>query len=329
MATQSHQIVPFREKVSSVRKMFQDRQKQMQATLPKVITPERLMTLAMAAIQNTPKLMDCDQLSFVNAVIGAGRLGLEPDGLLGQAYLVPFKGKVVLVPGYKGLLKLARNSGQLSTIQAHAVYEKDHFTFCYGLDPKLEHTPTQEDEPGSVAAFYAVARLKDGSVQFEVMWRKQVDKIRDSSQGYQAAKKFNSSSPWDTHYDEMGKKTVLRRLCKMLPASVELQIAIKADEAADDGRDQEFDIIDISASEEEPKPSKLDTIVDAERAKQAAAQTNGETKPEPQKQEKKESKPRGISNPKPAENPDYATGGDPDPFLDHPPFAEREPGQEG
>lgn len=320
--------------------MFADRQKQMLAILPKVITPERLMTLAMAAVQNTPKLMDCDQLSFVNAVIGAGRLGLEPDGLLGQAYLVPYKNKVQLITGYKGLLKLARNSGQISTIQAHAVYEKDHFTFCYGLDPKLEHTPTQEDDAGQIVAFYAVARLKDGSVQFEVMWRKQVDRVRNQSEGYRAFKDGKiRTNPWETHYDEMGKKTVLRRLCKMLPASVELQIAIQADDAADDGRTQEFDIDLIPDAEEgegneSGNGSKLDAIVDADKEKQAAKTTNGGNQEASQKPAtKEESKPKQTSKGKKEQpvaaamegNPTYSDK-EPDPFTPGGDLFEREPG---
>jgi recombination protein RecT len=267
MSTQNTQIAPFKQKVATVRGMFSERQKQMQAVLPSFLTPERLVTLALAAAQNTPKLLECTPISFVQAVMQAGRLGLEPDGLLGHSYLVPFKGKVVLVPGYKGLLRLARNSGQISTIQAHEVCANDKFTFHYGLDPKLEHTPTAED-PGEVVAFYAVARLKDGSTQFEVMWRRQVDAIRDESQGYQAAKRYNSPTPWDGYYAEMGKKTVLRRLLKMLPASVEAQQAISLDEQAEAGIEQHFDIIDLPEEDGGNgggNGSKLDEIVNASK----------------------------------------------------------------
>lgn len=310
-------VVQFKSKVTNVQQMFKARKTQMERVLPKVITPERLITLAMAAIQNTPKLMECDQLSFVNAVVQAGRLGLEPDGLLGHAYLVPFKGKVVLVPGYKGLLKLARNSGQIATIQAHEVYEADAFRFHYGLDPVLEHTPTAEPNPGKVIAFYAVARLKDGSSQFEVMWARQVNEIRDSSQGYKAAKKYNSDTPWDTHYAEMGKKTVLRRLCKMLPSSVELQKAVALDEQADAGIDQPFDI-DIDPETGEitgDKPSALDAIVASENAHKELPAQPAEQAQAPAPEPKARGKAAPRTEAKPLDNPNYAEGSDPDPFA--------------
>jgi recombination protein RecT len=284
----STEIVPFKQKVISVAKLLDSKKKQLAIALPKHITVERMLGVALRSIQKTPQLVECDQASLINAVFQSAQLGLECDGVLGHAFLVPFKKKVVLIPGYKGLLKLARNSGEISTIQAHEVRQKDTFKFHYGLDPILEHIPTPDDDPGGIVAFYAVARLKDGSTQFEVMWVRQVNAIRDRSEGYRAAKQYGKSTPWETDYAEMGKKTALRRLCKMLPSSVELARAISLDEEADAGIQDLDSVIDLTIDEptngDEQNgngTSKLDQVVDAGKGNGGQAETPTETKAAP------------------------------------------------
>ena len=246
--------------------------KQLAAALPKHLTPDRLARVALSAVQRVPKLLECDQKSFFSCIMACAALGLEPDGLLGQAYLIPFGTKCTVVPGYQGLMKLARQSGEIASIDAHPVRYGDVFEYRYGADPYIKHVPAERPfspsegwakdwKPGTITHFYAVAKLKDGSVSFVVMPSWEVDEIRDGSQGYQASKKFGSSSPWDTDYDRMGCKTAIRRLCKYLPASVEdnrLHQAIAIDERSDRGVDQDLggfvdvDTLDIPA---EPAPS--------------------------------------------------------------------------
>lgn len=267
MNAQASAIVPFQQKVANVRTLLEKSKGQIQMALPRHISLDRMLRVAMTSIQKTPKLLECNQTSLLAAIMQAAQLGLEPDGLLGQAYLVPFKTTVTLIPGYKGLLKLARNSGEISTVQAHEVYKDDHFKFSYGLEPKLEHEPNADSDmnPDNIVAFYAIAKLKDGGTQFEVMWRKQVDAIRKRS-------KSSNDGPWVTDYAEMGKKTVLRRLCKMLPSSIELAKAVALDEQAEAGIKQDLDtIIDISATTEEEPKSALDALVDADKGKEPNA----------------------------------------------------------
>lgn len=229
--------------------------KQIAAALPKNITPERLTRIVLTAVQRTPKLLECEPKSFFGAVMACAALGLEPDGLLGQAYLIPFGRTCTLVPGYQGLMKLARQSGDIASIDAHPVRFGDLFEFRYGADPSIKHVPAERPfdpqtgwakdwKPGAITHFYAVAKMRDGSVAFVVMPTWEVDEIRDNSQGYQSAIKFNrvADSPWTTDYDRMGCKTAIRRLCKYLPASVEdnrLHRAIAIDERADRGVDQD------------------------------------------------------------------------------------------
>jgi recombination protein RecT len=159
-------------------------------------------------------------------------------------------------------MKLARQSGEIASIDAHPVRYGDTFAYRYGADPSIEHVPAERPfDPstgwakdwasGAITHFYAVAKMRDGSVAFVVMPTWEVDEIRDASQGYKAAKQYDRDSPWDTDYDRMGCKTAIRRLCKYLPASVEdnrLHRAISMEERSDRGLDQEVGgFVDLDA----------------------------------------------------------------------------------
>jgi recombination protein RecT len=223
--------------INEVRGALEAMKSQIALALPKHVTPERLLRVAMTSIQRTPKLLECDRTSLYAAVMTAAQLGLEPDGVLGQAYLVPFAGKVQFIPGYKGLITLARNSGEVSSIQAQPVCEGDEFSFSYGSDEHLHHVPAL-GERGKLTHFYAYARFKDGSFHYEVMSLAQVLAVRDGSKGWQAAVKYakpgqGPDSPWHTHFEEMGRKTAIRRVAKYLPLSVQRAAAI--DEAVERG----------------------------------------------------------------------------------------------
>lgn len=219
----------------TVAQALQKMQPQLLAALPSHIKAERMIRVALNAVRRNSKLLQCDLRSLLGAVLQSAQLGLECDGLLGEAYLVPFKREVTLIPGYRGLLKIARQSALISTISARVVYANDKFDYEFGLHERLHHVPSRDSDWGGLIYVYAVAHMKDGGWQFEVMSLAEVEKIRDSSQGFQASKKFGFTTPWDTHFPEMAKKTVLRRLCKMLPGSIELQRVVMMDEHADAG----------------------------------------------------------------------------------------------
>lgn len=238
------ELVPVKDKVNTIRGLLEERREQIAMALPRHLTPDRLIRVALNATIRTPKLLDCTQASLVGAIIECATLGLEPD-CLGQAWIIPYGQNATLIVGYKGLLDLARRSGEISTIQAVVVRDKDDFAYEMGLDPKLVHRPYTEEDGGELRAVYAIARLKDGGVQWEVMQRWEIEKIR------KAAPSAKRSSPWDTHYEEMAKKTVLRRLCKLLPSSIELKRAVELDEAAEVGLPQRFEGA-ITIPEEEP-----------------------------------------------------------------------------
>lgn len=227
--------------------------------LPRTLSIDRLLKVAQIAATTTPALAKCDVASLVGAIGQCAQMGLEPNTVLGHAYLVPFNTKrkdpetgqerwvnsVQVIIGYKGLIDLARRSGQIVSIASHEVCENDHFELVYGIDEKLNHTPAM-GERGEVIGFYAVAKLKDGGYSFEFMTTRQVEQIREGSQGFQQAKKYNkeASHPWTVHFVEMGRKTVIRRLAKYLPLSIEFQSAVALDELATKGKDQQLDTID-------------------------------------------------------------------------------------
>ncbi|MBJ8106035.1 MULTISPECIES: recombination protein RecT [Bacillus cereus group] len=197
--------------------------------LPKHMSMERMSRIALTTIRTNPKLLECDVPSLMGAVMQAVQLGLEP-GLLGHCYLLPFKNKkqkkmeVQFIIGYKGMIDLARRSGHIQSIYAHAVYENDEFEYELGLHPRLKHKPSF-GERGAFIGAYAVAHFKDGGHQMEFMPKSEIEKRRQRS-----AAANSSYSPWTSDYDEMAKKTVVRYMFKYLPISIEVQSQAQHDE---------------------------------------------------------------------------------------------------
>lgn len=212
---------------------------QMALALPKHMTADRLARIALTEIRKVPALARCDQTSFLGAIMQCAQLGLEPGGALGHAYLLPFENRkkqiteVQFIVGYRGMIDLARRSGQILSLEARAVYAADKFHVSLGLHPDLTHEPAWDAEDrGALRFVYAVAKLKDGGTQFEVMSRVEIEKIRAQSKASQAG-------PWVSHFDEMAKKTVIRRLFKYLPVSIEIARAVGMDEQAEAGLPQD------------------------------------------------------------------------------------------
>ena len=199
---------------------------QIEAALPSVITGERFAHMVLTAMSNTPQLASCTPKSFLGAMMQAAQLGLEPNTPLGEAYLIPFRNHGTLEcqfqVGYKGMISLAHRSGLY--VQAHEVHENDKFDVEYGLDPKLVHKPVFKDR-GNVVAYYGMWKDKDGNFGFEVMSREDIEAhARKYSQSY--GKGF---SPWKTNFDEMAKKTVIKKALKYAPLTTEFIRGVTAD----------------------------------------------------------------------------------------------------
>lgn len=223
---------------------------QIRKALPSVITPERFTRIVLTALSSNPKLQACTPMSVMGAMMQAAQLGVEPNTPLGQAYLIPYGGVCQFQLGYKGLIDLAYRSGEVSSIQAHEVHENDTFTYEYGLEPKLRHVPAQTDR-GPVTFYYAVLKLKNGGVGFEVMSREDVEKFAlKKSKAYR-------NGPWQTDFDEMAKKTVLKKVLKYAPLKTEFARAVASDESVKTMKmDEPADMLDA--------PNEIYTTIDNE-----------------------------------------------------------------
>lgn len=223
------------EKPKTIADYLASMQPELQKALPEHMTPERLTRIALTTIRSNPQLQQCSPASLLGAVMQSAQLGLEP-GLIGHCYFVPFNKKikgqngekdkwtkeVQFIIGYKGMIDLARRSGHIESIYSHVVYEKDQFEYELGLNPKLVHKPATGHR-GEMTHVYAVAHFKDGGYQFEVFSKEDVESVRLRS-------KSKDSGPWQTDYEEMAKKTVIRRMWKYLPISIEIQQYAAQDE---------------------------------------------------------------------------------------------------
>jgi len=241
----------------SIKDLIVSMEGQIAKALPSVLTPERFTRMVLTALSTNQKLRECTPQSFLGAMMQAAQLGVEPNTPLGQAYLIPYKNKGILECqfqlGYKGLIDLAYRSGEVKDIQAHEVHENDTFEYELGLEPKLKHIPAMKNR-GAVIMYYAIFHTKDGGYGFNVM---SVDDIQEHARKY--SKAYGSSfSPWKSNFDEMAKKTVLKRCLKYAPIKTEFARNISADETikttiATDMAEQadETDYIDAEVIEKE------------------------------------------------------------------------------
>lgn len=193
-------------------------EKQIAKALPSAITPERFARMAMTAVTMNPDLGQCTPESFIGAMLQAASLGLEPNTSLGQAYLIPYNNRngqkeAQFQIGYRGLIELAHRSGDFQSIEAHVVYANDDFEYEFGLEPKLKHKPAMADR-GEIVWVYAVYKLKSGGYGFEVMSKADIDAHRRK---YSKAR----TSPWDSAWEGMAKKTVIKQVLKYAPLKSE------------------------------------------------------------------------------------------------------------
>lgn len=198
---------------------------QIARALPKHMTADRFLRIAITASLRTPRLLECTPTSLTNCLLQLSQLGLEPDGR--RAHLIPFKNnktntvECTLIVDYKGLSELAMRSGLISNIHADVVRENDEFDYDRGQITK--HKINFKVDRGSAYAFYCICRFKDGSEKCDVMSVDEVESIRLRS-------KSPNDGPWKSDPTEMAKKTVFRRLSKWLPMSPEFRDALDVEE---------------------------------------------------------------------------------------------------
>lgn len=206
--------------VDQVRTQLTAMTPQFAAALPKHVSPERFVRVVMTAVQTTPALMNCDRRTLFAAATKAAQQGLLPDGREGA--IVTFKDQAQWMPMVAGIMKLVRNSGEISTWSVQAVYENDAFDFCLGDEEHITHKPALANR-GKLIAVYSIVSMKDGEKSREVMSVEDVNGIR-------ARSRSGNSGPWVTDFAEMAKKTVVRRHAKRLPLSTDIDGAIREDD---------------------------------------------------------------------------------------------------
>lgn len=251
---------PRSRQIATLRDMFDKSKSQIEAALPRHIRADYMLRVAMTSIQTNPDLLNCEPKSVLSCVMQASQLGLVPDGIMGEAYLIPFndrKGGVkrcTLIPGYRGLQELARRSGYITKIYARTVREGDRYEFEEGLTPTLTHSPAPEGSRGKAVAYYAVAHFRDRSVEPQFVWR-----WREDIEAHKKRFALARSSPWETDFDAMARKTVIRMLCNELPRARELQDLHSALEA------EERSIMDVEWSPvaEADEPQEAATVATA------------------------------------------------------------------
>lgn len=207
---------------------------QIQALIPKHVTGERIVNIALTALTRNPDLLECDPRTVLAGIIQASILGLELHSPLHHASLVKFWNlkasinEAQLMIEYAGLIELVSRGGETSYVEAQAVYQNDEIDVVYGDNPHLIHRPQIRASRGKLIGAYAYAKLRDGSTKFHYMTDEEIQKRRNFS-------KAKDSGPWKTWEEEMYAKTPLRHLCKQLRKTTELSMALEHENRFDQG----------------------------------------------------------------------------------------------
>jgi len=214
--------------------------------LPKGLTTDRIVKVRLVAAMKNPRIYECSQMVIVKSIVDAAQLGFELGSPLGHAYPVPYYNQkkkhyeLQAIIGYKGFIRLACG-GDVESIYAVVAYDGERFEVYRGTRNEIIHEPRYDLDNPQPIAIYAVAELRNGKKQFDVMTVAQVEAIRRRSQSPE-------SGPWKTDWEEMGKKTVTKRLCKYLNLSVEAHEAIAKVDAIESGEAAEETALTVASS---------------------------------------------------------------------------------
>lgn len=237
------------------------------------IKPETLVRLAIFEFSQNEWLRRCTPESIYGSLILSAQIGLEPSGIRGEAYLVPYKGKCTLIPGWRGLVKLALRSKAVKRLNSFVVYERDYFKLHLGSEPRVEHEPSLDDDRGELLGAYAVAKMENGEVDVEWMGVAELQKIRDNAAKSRGGKDGPAYTDWE---DQMYRKAPIRRLAKRLPLGDDFFTAMKADELAEAGEPEKIaNYIDVDATEVKDQSQAFTDSVGDRLASQAAKVKEG------------------------------------------------------
>ena len=264
--------------LATVKHFLKEKETALQKSSPNSLNLERFKSYAVMAIAENENLQRCSPASLMKAICTSAYLGLEVNSPLQLAHLVPYGQTCQFLIDWRGLVHLAKNKGNVLKVYAYPVYEKDSFEMTLGLDPDIKHAPAL-GERGEFIGVYAVCKLQDKEFDFEYMSKEQIEKIR------KAAK---SKNVWADHFEEMARKTVIKRLMKRQSLSADMAAAITVDNQAEAGKAQ-ADLIEVK------------NLYEDQVAKETPAPTTEPPKVEdaPEAPKKKRGRPRKVSTPEP------------------------------
>ena len=212
---------------------------QFKSMLPAHVTPEKFLRTVSNAAESNPDILECDVDSVLLSCKKAAKDGLLLDGK--EAAIIKFKtknkktnsweSKAQYMPMIDGILKLARQSGQIEKINAICVYSADPFSYNPGADDLPDHNPDWFGDRGSFVGVYAFAKLKTGGYVVEIMAKREVEEVRKVSKSG-SDQNGNPAGIWYKWYDRKAQVACLKRLCKRLPSSTDMELleqAIKHD----------------------------------------------------------------------------------------------------
>lgn len=237
--------------IDEIRQSLERMESQFKAALPSHVTPEKFIRVVMTAIQSNSRLLEGDRTSLFASCVKCAADGLLPDGR--DAALVPFGNKIQYMPMVSGILKKVRNSGELSSLAANMIHENDKFEYWVNAEGEhLKHEPQLFSDRGKVIGVYSLAKVKSGGVYVEVLNIAEIEKVRNIS-------RTKDSGPWKEWFDEMAKKTAIRRLAKRLPMSSDLEGTIHAD-------DEIYELKKEEIIETTTVPQNLSKIIEEEQS---------------------------------------------------------------
>lgn len=232
--------------------------------LPKHMNADRMARIALTAFRQNPQLEQCSPASIFAAVIVGSQLGLEP-GVMGQAYLVPYKGECQFIPGWQGYVDLVSRAGRAS-VWTGAVFEGDDFDYELGDQPYLKHKPCGENDVKKLLFTYAIGRIKDAAVPIIEVWPiKKITAHRD---------RFNKVGGRHysfQHFEQYGRKVALMQVLKYMPKSVELAQAVDLEVAAERGSQGLVDPKTVIEGSWTPPPAPASDGFDLDAAKASVA----------------------------------------------------------
>jgi recombination protein RecT len=260
------------------------REDHLKKLLPSSMTIDKFQAVVVAAVADNMDLLDCDRGSLLKACLSAAELGLSLNKNMAEADILKVwngktkRNEAQFRPRYKGLMKLALQSGEVLKIESRLVYSNDTFEVEEGIDPRIIHKHGLSAR-GDMVGAYCVWKLRNGETQFEIMSKDEILAIRDRSSA--KTRDGNVVGPWKTDEAEMWRKTVVRRASKYMPLSTEAQRAVQADNEADGIVEDDFvgDVDDITAPDVAPATKQISSL-EAKVAKKAAPEPEPEAEPE-------------------------------------------------